>query len=1101
MTTAPVDERERRRVRDDHGASLFIEAGAGTGKTTALVDRVVALVASGDAVLREVAAITFTEVAAAELRDRIRNRLETAADGGVEWVHGGEARARCQRALEDLDDAALTTLHGFAQRLLAEYPLEAGLPPVFEILDDIRARVRFEQRWSELVERLFDDPALEEHLLTGLVLGLRFDHLRDVARMLHDNHDRVTAPDPFGPLPALDVSDLVRALDAVVVRRAECTAADDLLAQHVDQVIVPLLAWLGAAHDRIDVLEGLNEHRSLRCKNGQRGNWGGCIDEVKDACTAAEAARAGVLDRQRSAVLDALIHHVVDFVRGDTAQRRREGTLEFHDLLVFARDLLREHPEVRIAAARRWPRILLDEFQDTDPLQVELAVLLATPVEPSDTAWRDLPVADGRIVVVGDPKQSIYRFRRADLRVYADAQDRLGFDQVTLVENFRSVPDIIAFVNEVFSELFSDGVTGVQAKQVELHAHRTPAGDHDAVAVFGDVENRPVAEIREDEAADVASIVQQVKRGEWLVGEHGETRPANYADVAILIPSRTVLPGIEDALERANIPARVESQSLLYATAEVRDLLSILTAIDDPTDDIAVVAALRSPAFGCSDSALAEHAAAGGRWDCRAAGRGEVPAGLTADHPVTTGLRRLHTFWDERWWRSVSATVEAVVRECHLLELAVARPRPRDHWRRIRFFLDQARAWDDAGESTLRGFVEWAQQQADERARVSEAVAPEPDDDAVRILTVHGSKGLEFPVVVLAGLSVAPPNLSPAVVWDDTGRAQYKIGTKSSGSLVSSPGYDAASRAEAAHEAAERLRLLYVAMTRARDHLVVSLHRKERAPCHAAEIASVIAGVDVPVLEPSPPLGRRVTTTGPEPPPEPETFDAWVTQHGRALERAARPMAVAATTLAEASRHGNGRDPGVSKDLPPDGVPPWRRGRAGTAVGRAVHAVLQTIDLRTGEHLESLARAQALAEGVADRADEIATLVTAALAAPVVGDAIEHGHRWWREVPVAAEVDGLVLEGFIDLLIETELGLVVVDYKTDQVPDAAIDDAVARYGAQGATYALALESALRRPVARCVFVFARASGAIERELPDLDAAKGDVRAQVAALSR
>ena len=216
VDTIPVDAASRRGCDDAHDVSLLIEAGAGTGKTTALVDRVVALVAAGDARLRDVAAITFTEAAASELRDRIRAQLELAAAGAVDWVADGPPRARCREALAEIDDAALTTLHGFAQRLLSEHPLAAGLPPVFEVLDEIHARVRFDQRWGELVDRLFAAEALEEVLLTGLTLGFRFDHLRNAARLLHDNHDRVGPAAPIEPLPPLDAGPLVQALDDVL---------------------------------------------------------------------------------------------------------------------------------------------------------------------------------------------------------------------------------------------------------------------------------------------------------------------------------------------------------------------------------------------------------------------------------------------------------------------------------------------------------------------------------------------------------------------------------------------------------------------------------------------------------------------------------------------------------------------------------------------------------------------------------------------------------------------------------------------------------------------------------------------------------------------
>jgi ATP-dependent exoDNAse (exonuclease V) beta subunit len=296
------------------------------------------------------------------------------------------------------------------------------------------------------------------------------------------------------------------------------------------------------------------------------------------------------------------------------------------------------------------------------------------------------------------------------------------------------------------------------------------------------------------------------------------------------------------------------------------------------------------------------------------------------------------------------------------------------------------------------------------------------------------------------------------------------------------------------------LRLLYVAATRARDHLLVSLHHKrtDRLDTHAALLCE--RGAEAPaaaldlagaaeVAPPTPPNGR-------EPAEAPGDRDAWIAARADLLARAGRPATIAATTLAQDDATG---DPGLAKDEPGDDRPAWRRGRAGTSVGRAVHAVLQTVDLATGDGLDATARAQALAEGIPQREAEIRALARSVLQSGTVRSAVAGG-RYWREVPVAAVVDGVTVEGFVDLLVETLEGLVVVDYKTDQTPtDADLDAAMGRYRTQGAAYALALERALGTPVARCLFVFARRRGAVEREVDDLPAAVAAVERRVREL--
>ncbi len=1102
-----VDAAARDAIRDLHDATLFVEAGAGTGKTTALVERVISLIARGRVEIRELAAITFTEAAAGELRDRVRSRLE---EGATDPLLAPDERERCRAALDDVDDAALSTLHGFAQRVLAEHPLEAGLPPRFEVVDDVEASVRFEERWGQFLDALVAEPELEPVLLPALALGVDFDHLRRVARVLHEHYERLQpASAVAAPAPAVDLRPVLAPLDEAVARLADCRVLQDKLFQHIEG----LKGWadvLRGATDDLDRLDLLGEMPKLAKKNvGRHGNWRCPVEEVRELLAQADAARTTLVNRQQQATLDVLLARLRGFVRGYADERRRDGRIEFHDLLVLARDVLQRNAGVRAALRERFRILLIDEFQDTDPLQIEIAVLLASDdPDAGERPWWEVPIAPGRAFFVGDPQQSIYRFRRADLELYHRVEQELLEGRRELTQNFRSVPGILAWGNHMFARLFDLDEAGAQAAHVPLVAEREPAPTSvPPVATFGGpAEVQHVAEVRAVEAGAVAALVRRIKDDGWEIVDpvSGEMRRARYDDVALLLPTRTALPDLEDALERADVPVRIESQSLVFSTAEIRDLLSILTALDDPTDEIALVASLRSPAFGCGDDELVDYYRRGGRWDYRRAAPDDVPI----DHPVTAALAALRRLHDARWWQSVSQTVEAIVRERRMLELAVTHRRPRDHWRRVRFFLDQARAYDAASGRGLRGFIEWVQQLADERARAVEIVVPEPDDDALRVLTVHGAKGLEFPIVILAGLNVSPPNRATPVLWNPDGSFEVRVGRVAQGTRFETAGWPERSAREDQLDDAERLRLLYVASTRARDHLLVSLHHKrtERVDCHAALLCEHADDTPAAVLdldddEPA----RSASAPAPadtEDGEEPGDRDRWIAARAALLARAGRPATVAATALAKEPPvlADSGMEAESEKDESVDDRPAWRRGRAGTSVGRAVHAVLQTVDLATGDGLDATARAQALAEGIPQREAEIRALARSVLQSNTVRGAVTGG-RYWREVPVAAVVDGVTVEGFVDLLIETLEGLVVVDYKTDQTPtDDELDAAMERYRPQGAAYALALERALGTPVARCLFVFARRRRAVEREVDDLPAAVATVERRVAELS-
>jgi ATP-dependent exoDNAse (exonuclease V) beta subunit len=737
--------------------------------------------------------------------------------------------------------------------------------------------------------------------------------------------------------------------------------------------------------------------------------------------------------------------------------------------------------------------LLIDEFQDTDPLQIEIATLIAgdaTNGEPPP--WQDASVEEGRLFFVGDPKQSIYAFRRADIILYQRAQERYDHATVYLTANFRSHASLIEWVNHVFGGLMGAGDTSGQATYVDLRAGRPQQSAEVTVQLLGGPQPDDLQPIRRREARDLTRLIRRAKAEGWpVIDREGATRAARYGDIAVLIPARTVLNHIEDALEEAGVPYRVESRSLVYATQEVRDLLSTLRAIDDPTDEVALIASLRSPALACDDDALLRYKRAGGRWDYRL----DPPATLSADDAVVTAMRWLHTMHRRRWWEPISAIVEAVIRERRLFELAFAHRRPRERWQRLRFVLDQSRAFAEAGGRTLRQFIDWAERQADEGTRVVETVVPEPDDDAVRIMTIHAAKGLEFPVVIMAGLNIEKGSgKTEAVLWTEDGDVEVVLGAKEA--PFQTPGYDVAKTRHDQLEAYEKIRLLYVAATRARDHLIVSLYHREGKECHAKTLLERLQEARhlYRIAEPSEVLV--------EPPPAPATFDdsaaarhAWIEERQRRIEALARAARASAVEIAKAA----GDDPNLRKDPPVEEVPPWRRGRAGTALGRAVHAVLQSIDLAGGGDTGAAARAQAAAEGIAGRADDVERLVRIALNSDAVRAAVASG-RYWREVYVSAQVNGVTVEGFIDLLYETPEGLVVVDYKTDALPDQArLDEALARYRLQGAAYALALQESLGRPVTRCTFVFVQARAGTDRDVDDLDAALADVRGRLTAI--
>ena len=1083
---APADAAVRGRIESELGTSLFVEAGAGAGKTTALVSRIVALIASGRAKVEDIAAITFTEAAAAELRERVREGLERRTAGG-----GSDREAeRCRAALEGLESASVQTLHSFAGALLRERPLEAGLPPGFEVSDPIASDLTFDEAWQGWLDTALDSTEAAGPMRQAIRLGLRPGDLHKIAKTFHENYDRLDLPFPAPAYPeprtAGEMTGARHEIGALL--KLSVLGEDDPLFLHGSQV-VDLAERLADERDDGAVWSRLSRFGQLSCGRGKQGDWraggdgeNGC-KSLKALLKGLEETRAEEIGAARAAALLALAEQVRRFIIDYAERRRREGRAEFHDLLVWARDLLRDDADSRRHFQRRFSHILIDEFQDTDPIQAEIAFLLAgdpdgdssNGSEPGD--WRDVAVVPGKLFVVGDPKQSIYRFRRADIAALGEVRERFGADRrVALTQNFRSQAPVIRWANHVFRQY----MTGeAQAAYEDLDARWTPPqadpplGVHRVGAALGSAD-----EVRGAEASALARLITEIERS-WRVrdreaGKDGAVlRPARLRDVCILMPARTNLRSIEYALDDAHIAYRIESQTMVLNTQDVREVLNCLRAIDSPADQVAIAAALRSTIFGCSDVELLEFADAGGRFNYFSPG--------DAAGPVADALAMLLDYHRKRTWTRPDDLIESLVRERQVVEAAFGRARPRERWRRLRWIADQARAYVESSGSSLRGFLDWIERQAEENASAVEVPVPEADEDAVRIMTVHASKGLEFPIVVLAGLGADRRGRPGNVVFRRGGAPEMSFG----GGVFHTPGWDTARDTEREADAAEGVRLAYVAATRAEDHLVVSLFRRERGTSRAEEIEQLCGDseslwreINVDAL---PHAGPTVSDATPRDLTVPDR-QRWIEERADLVRGASATDAVAATTLAKQAKEERGEEHA-----------PYRRGRGGTSLGRAVHGVLQSIDLASGDGVEAVSKAQAAAEGIADRWREVAALAQAAVDSDLVRRAVASG-RYYRELYVSAPAEGRLLEGFVDLLFEEDGEVVLVDYKTDALE--ADEEPPERYRLQGGAYALAVRLATGRPVKEVSLLFLRPARAAT--FTDVDALCAEAQAALAA---
>ena len=964
------------------------------------------------------------------------------------------------------------------------------------MLADLPAQLDFEEAYDEWLTREMAADPPPAALVEALNVGLDFALVREAASSLHLYRDLLPLPQ-YTSEPA----DVAGTLDAII---AELDAVRDLAPRKgtEDAAYGAMLeacrqfAAIAAIEDDAVMLRRTMAGATVGSgSSGNQKNWTTEQDcrDVKRALKQAGNLLTECKERLRARATADLLHWLEGFVREYEERRKRDGKADFEDLLLLARNLLRTSPEVRRYFQGKYRCVLVDEFQDTDPLQVELVIYLCA--QDDDIAdWRTATLRPGSLFVVGDPKQSIYRFRRADIAMYDEVRGSLfGGQPLEISQNFRSVTPIIDWVNDVFGQLIQKR-EGMQPAYIALDPRpdAVPPDEESVTLVRGAVPKASsmAHETRRVEAAALASLIaREVEGGAWHVRDGEVVRRATYRDVVMLIPRRTELELYEEALASAGVPYRHEGGRSFFLRQEVRELVAVLRAIDDPSDGVAAVAALRSSAFGCSDEELLLYRDGGGRFDHL-----RVPADATG--PVAESLRALRKFADLRHETPLPEIVRSVLDETRLVEFALLQPQGDQVAGNLLKVIDQARAFGEARGGGLRAFVRWLRENIARSADETDASTSEETDNVVRIMTIYAAKGLEFPIVVFANMNTERPDRT-TVVADRTGKGHLHIQLGKKADAFRTPGFDHAAASEQEHSSAEEARLLYVAATRARDRLVVPFFEPEggskrekttpslcdRLRGAGADEGDAIEAASLPPLQLEAPVWQRMPDFASQPEVDRVIAerDTWKSGHKAEVAAANTKLryATASALKPEWER------PALADDE-------VRRGRAAD-LGSAVHALLERIDLARPDDAASLARIIAAEFGLVGQESDIEQLARRAIDSEVVKRAFAPDTgRVLREVaftvalPHVPSVPAGIAEGRIDLLFERGGEMTVVDFKTDRVSgDAEIEKRTATYRNQALVYAWAAQLATGRPVREVVFVYARPG--VERAIP-VDAA-------------
>jgi ATP-dependent exoDNAse (exonuclease V) beta subunit len=1021
------------------GGVVFVSAGAGTGKTTVLVERFVRAVCERGFDVDSLLVITYTERAAGELRERIRSRLAEA---------GRRDLAR------DLDAAWISTIHGFCHRLLRAHPFAAGIDPRFRVLDESQARVLQSEAFDEALERFCSagEPERTSLLSTYGRRGLRrmltgvYETLRSAGRpLLLELGERPGLPERTEALR-----------DA-----ARCLLGDSEAGESARATAARALEWL----EERSLPERLLDLGDLRA----RGERAASYEEARRAVEQAALDELAARDR------DLLQELLEGFAACYHGAKERESALDFEDLQLLARDLLRDDQRVREQEAWRFRSLMVDEFQDTNRLQCEIVDLLSEGPEEKE------------LFFVGDEFQSIYRFRHADVRVFRERRAQSS-GVLALTRNYRSRPELLAAVNHLFSAEFGDEFQPLEA------GGRFPG------PVFG----APVELLVTDKAAYAGSKThwrraeaRHIAARVRALVDAGEATPG---EIVLLFAAGTDAEWYEEELRAAGLPTYRATGRGYFGQQQVVDLLAYLRLLHNRYDDEALVTVLASPLVGLSNDALVLLRRAAPKRPLFQPFERGLPEGLSErdERLCRAFLQRYERLARLAPRLSLERLVERIVSE-HDYDLAVlAQWDGRRRYANMRKLARLARSYEELRGPDVEGFVRFVREQEAVGARELEAVAEEEGADAVRLLTIHAAKGLEFKVVVVAdaGRDRAAPSPDEILCLPD-GRFGFRVADPATGRRRGALEYEAVRETERAEEEAERLRLYYVAMTRAQDRLIVSgaidpgragdgstpigwvLGRLDARELDAAEAgpvelvrdgARLLVRVDrpsPPVVDEAPPAVSSAEGDGhgqlelfagvefpPLPPPAPRLAELAPVPEPP-LHRVRR-LSYSALALFErcSYRYYAERVAGM-RPSEARGSVPGQTGLAATEVGDAVHRLLETVDL-SSPAMPALEPVRVWYPAVTEEELERIRAFVAAYCDSELARRIAGLEGAAPERPFAFLHDGVLLHGRLDVLWRSAGRALVLDYKTNVLAEGTAEDIVeGDYRLQRLVYALA----------------------------------------------
>ncbi|OGW89647.1 MAG: hypothetical protein A3A73_00715 [Omnitrophica bacterium RIFCSPLOWO2_01_FULL_50_24] len=1057
------------------GHSVCVSAGAGTGKTRVLVERFIHLIEKGLARPEEILAITFTEKAAKEMKERIARELKARS----------LAEARRQ-----LENAYIGTIHSVCARILREHPCEAGVDPSARILKEDEANLLQETVLERLMEDRFSGAEVFELLKAYTEKDIRRS-LKSVANQVHafgiseslfssdflsiqkSGTEESTTAEPTvrsssaDPRRRLLRGNLIAKLDAIPDKEDSREKARAVL--HRDEPSWAHIEALQAIHRLFPRMRGKTQEPSTEFRK-LLDEW--IALEVEPLARPFQKTFLGLAQA---------------FVSDYRHLKREKAALDFNDLERETVRLLGGETPTSQAVRKRYQTqfkfVLVDEFQDTAPLQNELIGLLS---------------GKDNVFIVGDWKQSIYGFRGTDVSLFLEREREAGIERIPLVENFRSRPELLAWINRFFKFLWrgeGERFDALQPKRPSGSRKQVPV---DLLVVEQD-KTEAISLVRMKEARAVAHRVKQLARD----------GPFDYKDIAILFRAATDVYFYEHELRALHIPYYVVSGRGFYHQSEIRDVITVLELIENPHLDIPLAAVLRSPLVQVSDDALF--------WLSRASKGvgGHIPLFRAAMNFAeikelnTDDQKKLEKFrtWftellkhKERF--SVSACLDYILARTQYDLYVLGHPEGKRHFANLRKLREIAREVEEREPVHLGDFVRYVKGLETKEVRESEAQVEAEEGNAVKLMTIHKAKGLEFDVVVLPDLGRQDRGGGDHFLAHRDLGLGLRVRNEETREFEDTSTYKRIKEKLTERDEAESKRVLYVAMTRAREHLVLSGIRTPRAQRKKTGwlnsifnfVEETSDGVNRIAVEDERAVGDRclplieteeirafVQAGAPIPVPEGEDLKLLLKRFEPVTASAFPRIDLPATAFSvfEYSRKdfervyplGGASSEKIEEWNPEEDDAQTRAAEFGTTFHNLLELLVLQPKTAQNRWLHDVKRAGL--DLPREMREELLRLVETFLGSRVFSE-IKAAKRRYPEVPFVFRLHSGLVQGTIDLLYQNQKGeWIILDYKTSRVESADLKQEAARYRTQLELYTLAAHELLRLPIARATLYFAR----------------------------